>query len=147
MSNRVAAPPPAFPPGVVVAVKALAGGELPHRIGKPLSRFSVSEIHREVLSAGLVAQISGTTVWRWLSQDALHPGRHRTWIFPRAPAFAEIARATITAASQAIGRIIDMVKFPASPVHLARCASRLDCGNNAIPHLTFVSGLPLAEVE
>ena len=96
MNNRVAAPPHAFPPGVVVAVKALAC-ELPHRVGKPLSRFSLSELRREVVGAGLVASISGTTVWRWLSQDALHPWRHRTWIFPRDPAFAEKA-----------GRILDL---------------------------------------
>jgi len=81
MNNRVAAPPHAFPPGVVVAVKALAC-ELPHRVGKPLSRFSLSELRREVVGAGLVASISGTTVWRWLSQDALHPWRHRTWNLP-----------------------------------------------------------------
>ena len=96
MNNRVAGPPHAFPPGVIVAVKALAC-ELPHRIGKPLSRFSLSELRREVVGAGLVASISGTTVWRWLSQDALHPWRHRTWIFPRDPAFAEKA-----------GRILDL---------------------------------------
>ena len=32
--------------------------------------------------------ISGATLWRWLSQDALRPWRHRSWIFPRDPAFA-----------------------------------------------------------
>jgi hypothetical protein len=86
----------AFPPSIVVAVKALAC-ELPHRFGKPLSRFSLSEIEREVVGSGLVASISGATVWRWLSQDALHPWRHRTWIFPRDPAFAEKA-----------GRVLDL---------------------------------------
>jgi hypothetical protein len=35
-----------------------------------------------------VAQISGTTLGRWLSQDALEPWRHRCWIFPRDAAFA-----------------------------------------------------------
>jgi hypothetical protein len=96
MNNHVGAPLPAFPPSVVVAVKALAC-ELPHRIGKPLSRFSLREIQREVIGSGLVASISGATLWRWLSQDALHPWRHRTWIFPRDPAFAEKA-----------GRILDL---------------------------------------
>lgn len=95
-NNHVVGPPPVFPPSVVVAVKALAC-ELPHRLGKPLSRFSLSEIQREVVGTGLVAAISGATVWRWLSQDALHPWRHRTWIFPRDPAFAEKA-----------GRILDL---------------------------------------
>ncbi len=46
---------------------------------------------------GLVAQISGATLWRWLSQDALRPWRHRSWIFPRDPDFAAKA-----------GRILDL---------------------------------------
>jgi hypothetical protein len=71
----------------VVEVKALAC-ELPARRGLPLARWSLSELRRAVLDQGLVAQISGTTLWRWLGQDALRPWRHRCWIFPRDPAFA-----------------------------------------------------------
>src|SRR3970040_2326466 len=78
---------PAFPPRVVVAVKALAC-ELPARRGLPLARWSLPELQREVVAQGLVAKISGATLWRWLSQDALRPWRHRSWIFPRDPAFA-----------------------------------------------------------
>jgi DDE superfamily endonuclease len=77
---------PAFPPSVVVQVKALAC-ELPHRFGLPLSRFSVAEIRQEVLRQGLIAEISGVTLWRWLSQDAIRPWRYRSWIFPRDPQF------------------------------------------------------------
>jgi hypothetical protein len=87
---------PAFPPSVVVAVKALAC-ELPARAGLPLSRWSRAELRREVLAQGLVAEISGTTIWRWLSQDAIQPWRYRSWIFPRDPAFAAKA-----------GRILDL---------------------------------------
>jgi hypothetical protein len=71
----------------VVEIKALAC-ELPARRGLPLARWSLNDLRREVLDQGLVAQISGTTLWRWLSQDALRPWRHRCWIFPRDPAFA-----------------------------------------------------------
>ena len=39
----------------------------------------------EVLRRGLVAEISETTIWRWLSDDAIAPWRHRSWIFPRDP--------------------------------------------------------------
>ena len=74
----------------MVQVKALAC-ELPHRLGLPLSRFSISEIRREVLAQGIVADVSGATLWRWLSADALRPWRHRSWIFPRDPQFAERA--------------------------------------------------------
>ena len=49
------------------------------------------------MASGIVAQISGTTLWRWLSQDALRPWHHRSWIFPRDPQFARKA-----------GRILDL---------------------------------------
>jgi DDE superfamily endonuclease len=95
-SNHEAGLQPAFPPSVIVDVKALVC-ELPHRLGLPLSRFSLAEIQREVIAEGLVAQISGATLWRWLSRDALRPWRHRTWIFPRDPDFAAKA-----------GRVLDL---------------------------------------
>jgi hypothetical protein len=61
------------------------------------TRWSLAELRREAVAQGLVAQISGTTLWRWLSHDALRPWRHRCWIFPRDPAFAIKA-----------GRILDL---------------------------------------
>jgi len=77
---------PAFPPSVVVAVKALAC-ELPHQHQLPLSRLSLAEIHREAVRRGLVASVGDTTLWRWLSDDAIRPWNQRSWIFPRAPDF------------------------------------------------------------
>lgn len=71
---------------MVVEVKALAC-ELPARLGIPLSRFSTRELAREAITRGIVASISGTTIWRWLSADALRPWHHRSWIFPRDPDF------------------------------------------------------------
>jgi len=56
-----------------------------------LSRLSVEEIRQHVISQGLVAEISGATLWRWLSSDALCPWKHRSWIFPRDPNFARKA--------------------------------------------------------
>ncbi len=81
---------PAFPPSLVIQVKALAC-ELPHKLGLPLSRLSIDEIRQHVISQGLVAEISGATLWRWLSSDALRPWQHRSWIFPRDPHFADKA--------------------------------------------------------
>src|SRR3982074_1193693 len=78
---------PAFPPSLIVQVKAPAC-ELPYTLGLPLSRLSVEEIRQHVISQGLVAEISGATLWRWLSSDALRPWKHRSWIFPRDPNFA-----------------------------------------------------------
>jgi hypothetical protein len=44
---------------------------------------------------GLVASIGQTTIWRWLSEDAIRPWRHRSWIFPRDPRFEEKASAVL----------------------------------------------------
>jgi transposase len=61
--------PGALPPAVVIEVKAIAC-ELPGHLGLPLSRLHVPDIRQEVLRRGLVAEISGTMIWRWLSEDA-----------------------------------------------------------------------------
>lgn len=71
-------------------VKALAC-ELPAQTELPLSRFSRQDLAREVVARGIVAQISGATVWRWLDQDAIRPWQHRSWIFPRDPQFEQKA--------------------------------------------------------
>jgi hypothetical protein len=81
---------------VRVEVKALAC-ELPASSGVPLSRWSAAEVAREVIARGLVAEISGTTVWRWLCEEAIRPFYHRSWIFPRDPDFAHKA-----------GRVLDL---------------------------------------
>jgi transposase len=78
--------PPVFPPELVLQVKALAC-ELPHQHGLPLSRYSGRDLVREVARRGLVASISGRTLWRWLDEDAIRPWQHRSWIFPRDPDF------------------------------------------------------------
>jgi hypothetical protein len=64
---------------------------LPAEQGVPLSRWSAAELAREAVARGIVEQISGVTVWRWLSADAIKPWQHRSWIFPRDPLFAERA--------------------------------------------------------
>jgi len=79
--------PRVFPPDVVVAVKALAC-ELPTKAGVPLARWHCPDLARAAVDQGIVASISGTTIWRWLSADAIKPWQHRSWIFPRDPDFA-----------------------------------------------------------
>lgn len=79
-----------------MAVKAIAC-ELPATLGVPLSRLHVPDVRRQVLSQGLVADISGATIWRWLSDDAIKPWTHRSWIFPRDPNFEAKA-----------GRVLDL---------------------------------------
>ncbi len=50
-----------------------------------------------MVERGLVASIGETTLWRWLSEDAIRPWYHRSWLFPRDPAFEEKA-----------GRVLDL---------------------------------------
>ena len=80
----------------MVEVKALAC-ELPSRLGVPLSRLHVPDIRAEAIARGIVAQVSESTIWRWLSQDAIRPWAHRSWIFPRDPDFCAKA-----------GRVLDL---------------------------------------
>jgi hypothetical protein len=77
-------------------IKALAC-ELPSESGLPFSRFSHADIARQAVVRGIVASISGTTVWRWLDADAIKPWNHRSWIFPRDKQFAQKA-----------GRVLDL---------------------------------------
>jgi hypothetical protein len=88
--------PGLFPPDVIVQVKAIAC-ELPAIYEVPLSRWSAPEIARYACQSGLVATLSGSTVWRWLHEDAIKPWQHRSWVFPRDPQFAKKA-----------GRILDL---------------------------------------
>ncbi|HZV73327.1 MAG TPA: IS630 family transposase [Conexibacter sp.] len=85
-----------FPPGEIAEVKALAC-ELPATTGRPLSRWSAAELAREAVARGIVCSVSGTTVWRWLAEDAIRPWAWRSWVFPRDPDFREKA-----------GRVLDL---------------------------------------
>jgi DDE superfamily endonuclease len=70
---------------------------LPAQTGRPLSRWSAAELAREAVARGIVCYVSGTTVWRWLSEDAIRPWAWRSWVFPRDPDFREKA-----------GRVLDL---------------------------------------
>jgi hypothetical protein len=85
-----------FPPQIIMEVKALAC-ELPEQLGLPFSRLSHRDIAEEAVRCGITASISGTTVWRWLSADAIRPWCYRSWIWPRDPLFAQKA-----------GRVLDL---------------------------------------
>ena len=81
---------------MAIEVKAIAC-ELPSRLDLPLSRLFVPDIKAEVIRRGIVASISGSTIWRWLDNDAIRPWTFRSWIFPRDPAFEAKA-----------GRVLDL---------------------------------------
>jgi transposase len=82
--------PRRLPDAVRAQVIALAC-ELPASSGVPLSRWSSPELARE-LAARSRARVSGSTVRRWLAEDALKPWQHRSWISIRDPDF--VAKAT-----------------------------------------------------
>ena len=79
-----------------MAVKALAC-ELPAARGVALARWHCADLARAAVDQGITASIDGSTIWRWLSADAIQPWRHRSWIFPRDPDFAAKA-----------GRVLDL---------------------------------------
>jgi len=85
--TRWSGSPPDFPPRSRRQVKALAC-ELPAKYDLPLSRWSTRDLVQQVQQSGLVASVSGSTLWRWLHEDAIRPRYHRSWIFPRDPDFA-----------------------------------------------------------
>jgi len=70
----------------VVAIKALAC-ELPAKTDTPLARWQCPDLARAAVEQGIAASISGTTIWRWLSADAIKPWQHRSWIFITDPDF------------------------------------------------------------
>jgi transposase len=79
--------PRVFAAVVTAEVTAIAC-ELPATRGVPLSRWSLAELRTEVLASGLLTAVSTATVRRWLAEDAIKPWQHRSWVFPRDPAFA-----------------------------------------------------------
>jgi len=70
----------------MISIKALAC-QLPKDLGLPFSKLTHNEIARYAEKQGIVASISGKTVWRWLSKDAIRPWCYRSWIWPRDPDF------------------------------------------------------------
>ncbi len=86
----------------MVAIKALAC-ELPAKTDTPLARWQCPDLARAAVESGIVASISGTTIWRWLSSDAIKPWQHRSWIFPRDPDFGAKAARVLDLYSRRFG--------------------------------------------
>jgi hypothetical protein len=57
---------------VEIEIKARAC-ELPSESDLPFSRFRHRDIARQAMARGIVACISGATVWRWLDAAAIKP--------------------------------------------------------------------------
>src|SRR5215831_16248833 len=75
-----------FPSAVRARVTALAC-TLPRDAGKPLSRWSATELAHAVTQRGIVSNISASTVKRWLRADCIKPWQYRSWQQPTDPRF------------------------------------------------------------
>ncbi|MBY0286522.1 MAG: IS630 family transposase [Mycobacteriaceae bacterium] len=79
--------PPVFTAEQVAQVKALACTP-PEQVDEPLARWSCPELARRAVADGIATSVAASTVRRWLSQDALKPWQHRSWITIADPEFA-----------------------------------------------------------
>jgi transposase len=71
--------PPTFTADQVARIVALAC-ESPQLLGRPISHWTVTELHDEVLQQNIVATISRAQVGRILQQAALQPHRKKMWL-------------------------------------------------------------------
>jgi hypothetical protein len=111
----------------VVEVKAIAC-ELPTTRGVPLGRWSLAELREEVVTTGLVSEVSVSTLWRWLDEDALKPWRHRSWIFPRAGDFAAKAAVVLDLYARVFqGRRLEPGEFVVSADEKTSIQARCRC--------------------
>lgn len=119
--------PTFFPPDLVVEVKAIAC-QMPAELGLPLARLQIADIRSEVLRRGLVAEISGSTIWRWLDEDALRPWTFRSWIFPRDPDFeAKAGQVLDLYARKFAGRRLGPLEFVISADEKTSIQARRRC--------------------
>jgi len=64
-----------------------------------------------------VAEVSGSTIWRWLGEDAIKPWHYRSWIFPRDPQFEQKA-----------GRVLDLYQGIWDGLPLGECDFVISAG-------------------
>lgn len=130
--------PAFFPPDVVVEIKALAC-EIPAERQLPFSRLSHQDIAQEAVNSGIVASISGATVWRWLSADAIKPWSYRSWIFPRDPDFAKKAEPVLDLYQgiwKGIPLGVDDYVISADEKTSIQARKRMATGTSPAPHRT-----------
>jgi transposase len=119
--------PRRFPAAVVAEAKAIAC-ELPATRGTPTSRWSLADLRDELLVTGLVEEISTTTLWRWLAEDAIRPWQHRSWVFPRAPDFAAKAGVALDLYQRRFqGRQLELGQFVISADEKTSIQARCRC--------------------
>jgi DDE superfamily endonuclease len=117
----------------VIEVKAIAC-ELPATRALPLGRWSLAELRQEVITTGLIDQVSVSTLWLWLDEDALKPWRHRSRIFPRDPDFAAKAGVVLDLyAHRFQGRRLEPGEFVVSADEKTSIQARCRCHRTLPP--------------
>lgn len=86
----------AFSPSAVRAQVTALACTLPRDSGKPLSRWSATELGRAVIQRRIVRSISGSTIKRWLTADRIKPWQYHSWQRPTDPRFLERAIPILT---------------------------------------------------
>ena len=86
----------AFSPSAVRAQVSALACTLPRDSGKPLSRWSATELARAVIQRRIVRSISGSTIKRWLNADRIKPWQCHSWQRPTDPRFSERAIPILT---------------------------------------------------
>jgi transposase len=91
--------------------------ERPDELGRSLSQWDCTEIARQLVRDGVVAEISAETVRRILVSHRLKPWRQKTWLSPKVPRDAAFA-------AQVRG-ICELYTRPLGPDEVVLCADEM----------------------
>lgn len=93
--------PRAFFPSTVRAQLTALACTLPQESGRPLSRWSSTELVQAAKEHGIVSTISASTIRSWLRPDKIKPWQYHTWQQPTDPRFLEKATVVLLLYEQA----------------------------------------------
>jgi hypothetical protein len=79
-----AGPRAVFPPEVAIHVVRLACAR-PDPLGRSLSQWDCTELARQLITDGIVEDISASTVRRILAAHQLKPWRQHLWLYRKHP--------------------------------------------------------------
>lgn len=103
---------PFFPPEVALHLVRLAC-ERPDNLGRSLSQWNCPDLARQLITEGIVQNISAATVQRILFSHKLKPWRHHMWLYPKEQRDAEFY--------QKISEIIDLYTRPLAENEIVLC--------------------------
>ena len=89
-----------FPSAQRAQITALAC-TLPAESGRPLSRWSSSELAQEAIQRGIASDIAASTVRRWLREDKIKPWQRHAWQKSTDPEFLKKATVVLNLYEQA----------------------------------------------